>query len=101
MRTHPVDARRSGHRPQRPVRGWHWVALGAAALLVLLFVLHQPDDRARARVTGTIDIETLGEASGIVASRAQTGVLWTHNDSSGSARIFALNVSGNLLGTFE
>lgn len=36
----------------------------------------------------------LTEVSGLVASRTQAGILWTHNDSGDSARIFALDASG-------
>jgi hypothetical protein len=41
------------------------------------------------------------EASGLVASRRQPGVFWTHNDSGDSARIFALAADGRLLATVD
>jgi hypothetical protein len=47
---------------------------------------------------GTIAASELAEASGLVASRAHPGVLWLHNDSGDSARLFALKQDGTLLG---
>ena len=38
----------------------------------------------------------LAESSGVAASRTQPGVLWTHNDSGGGARLFALSAAGEL-----
>jgi hypothetical protein len=38
------------------------------------------------------------EASGIVASPTHDGVLWIHNDSGDSARIFAVSTNGDALG---
>ena len=40
------------------------------------------------------------ELSGIVASRAQANVLWVHNDSGDSNRIFAIDSAGVTLSTF-
>ena len=37
----------------------------------------------------------------MVASREQPGVLWVHNDSGDSARIFAIDTSGETLGVFN
>lgn len=53
-----------------------------------------------ATVTGTIQAPELTEASGLAASSSQAGVLWSHNDSGDSARVFAFSPAGNLLGTF-
>jgi hypothetical protein len=49
---------------------------------------------------GTVTIPGLAEASGIIASRNNDSVLWTHNDSGDSARIFALDTEGRHLGTY-
>lgn len=49
---------------------------------------------------GMIETLEIDEASGLAASRASPGVLWTHNDSGDSARLFALDTTGRLLGTF-
>ena len=51
------------------------------------------------RRVGTAAAAELVEASGLVASRAHAGVLWTHNDSGDTARLFALAEDGTLLGT--
>lgn len=40
------------------------------------------------------------EASGIVASRQNPGVLWTHNDSSYAGNVFALSTNGASLGRY-
>lgn len=37
------------------------------------------------------------EASGLALSRSHDGVLWTHNDSDGGARIFAIDTRGALI----
>jgi len=49
---------------------------------------------------GTIESSEIREASGIVASRKNSGVLWTHNDSGGKGRIFAFDSLGRDLGYY-
>ena len=49
---------------------------------------------------GTIESNEIDEASGLVASRSNPGVLWTHNDSGGGNFIFALNELGEHLGIY-
>ncbi len=49
---------------------------------------------------GTIQSNEINEASGLVASRSNPGVLWTHNDSGGGNFIFALNELGHHLGIY-
>lgn len=49
---------------------------------------------------GTVTNSTLKEISGLVVSRSNTNTLWVHNDSSDSARFFAMSPQGALLGTF-
>jgi hypothetical protein len=51
----------------------------------------------RARVTGQIRADEATELSGLVLSRSQDQVLWTHNDSGDSARVFAVAPDGRLL----
>ncbi len=48
----------------------------------------------------TIAAEEIAESSGLVASRRYDGVLWTHNDSGDSARIFAIGRRGEKLAEF-
>jgi hypothetical protein len=52
--------------------------------------------RLRATVTGRVDTDAATELSGLVRSRVQPGVLWTHNDSGDSARVFAISTTGHL-----
>lgn len=49
---------------------------------------------------GTVGHSLILEASGIAASRQNGGVLWVHNDSGGSARVFAMDVQGQDLGQY-
>ena len=48
----------------------------------------------------TVASDELNEISGVVESRTRTGVLWVHNDSGDTARIFAIGLDGRTLGTF-
>lgn len=52
-------------------------------------------------VIGTIKSPDITESSGIAASRCQSDVLWTHNDSGDDALVFAVNLKGNVLGTWR
>ncbi len=49
-------------------------------------------------VNGVVASPDLVEASGIVASRTTPGVLWSHNDSRGSATLYAFTTTGEDLG---
>lgn len=51
-------------------------------------------------IVGAIKTAEITESSGIVASRCQTDVLWTHNDSGDGAFVFALNAAGESLGVW-
>lgn len=53
------------------------------------------------QVVGRIESGEITESSGIVASRCNEGVLWTHNDSGDDAFIYALNEQGGKLGTWK
>lgn len=53
------------------------------------------------KITGKIKSADITESSGLAASRCQENVLWTHNDSGDDAYIFALDQSGNNLGTWK
>lgn len=48
--------------------------------------------------SNTVRTPLITEASGIVASRRNPGVLWVHNDSGDAPRLFALDTNANLLG---
>jgi len=51
----------------------------------------------RARVTGHVATSAATELSGLVLSRSQGGVLWTHNDSGDRARLLAVAPDGRAL----
>jgi hypothetical protein len=48
---------------------------------------------------GTVQLSSIVEASGIVASRQHPGVLWTFNDN-GDERLFAMSTAGRHLGVY-
>lgn len=50
---------------------------------------------------GLVESPLINEASGLAASRKNTDVLWTHNDSGDKNRIFALNTNGKHLGIYQ
>lgn len=58
-------------------------------------------ERATVPPTSVGDLDQLGlpEASGIVASLMNPGVLWMHNDSGDRAQVFAVSEQGQSLGT--
>ena len=53
------------------------------------------------KVVGTIKTSEITESSGLVASKCQAGVFWTHNDSGDGAFIYAINSTGEKLGTWK
>ncbi len=50
---------------------------------------------------GLLEHDSINEASGLAASRKNTNVLWTHNDSGDNNRIFALDIYGKHLGIYQ
>jgi hypothetical protein len=75
----------------------------AVALLSALGPLRAAADTpsfATAQAVGTNQSASITEASGLAASRRNPHVLWAHNDSGDSARVFAINRQGALLGTY-
>jgi hypothetical protein len=59
----------------------------------------RPDRARQIERTGTLP-PILAESSGVVVSRRQPGVLWTHNDSGDGPNLYAIDATGNLLATF-
>ena len=49
---------------------------------------------------GMIELSIIDEASGLIASRRNENVFWTHNDSGGENEVYALNRSGEHLGIY-
>lgn len=54
----------------------------------------------KGREVGRIKNEDLKEASGLVVSRKNPGVIWSHNDTSRRPRLFAMRLDGSNLGTY-
>lgn len=54
----------------------------------------------RTEAVGKVLDPQIVEASGLVASHVHDGVLWTHNDSGDGSRIYALDSTGEHLGTW-
>ena len=52
-------------------------------------------------IVGTIKTGEITESSGIIASKCQENVFWTHNDSGDGAFVFALDSKGEKLGTWK
>ena len=50
----------------------------------------------RARVTGRVGDPSANELSGLVRSRAQAGLLWSHDDSGAGAVLFGLRADGRV-----
>ena len=46
-----------------------------------------------------VESPLINEASGMVLSRKNPGILWVHNDSGNSARVYALTLDGRLVAT--
>ncbi|MBK7864582.1 MAG: hypothetical protein IPJ65_39470 [Archangiaceae bacterium] len=51
--------------------------------------------------SGELTSTEMRETSGVVVSRKNPGVLWAHNDSGDSPRLFAVNAAGKLLGIYH
>ncbi len=58
------------------------------------------NEYSKPKVSGKIESAEITESSGLAASRCQTDVFWTHNDSGDKAFIFAVNSKGAKLGTY-
>ncbi len=52
----------------------------------------------RPRLLARFEVPGLTESSGLAASRANPGVLWTHNDSGSGADLYAIRLNGKLAG---
>ena len=52
-------------------------------------------------IIGTVADDAITESSGVVASRCNPDILWTHNDSGDDAFIFAMHMNGAKAGTWK
>jgi hypothetical protein len=53
------------------------------------------------QTVSTLENSAIDEASGLTRSNKRHDLLWMHNDSGGSARLFAVGLNGENLGTLE
>ena len=53
------------------------------------------------QIVGKIESNEITESSGLIASRCNKEVFWTHNDSGDQAFIYAVNIKGEKLGTWK
>jgi hypothetical protein len=74
-------------------------ALGLACALALPASADETTREARIEKLGLLP-KVLDESSGVAASRTQPGVLWTHNDSGGGPRFYAIRTDGTVLATY-
>jgi hypothetical protein len=93
--------------------GWKAGIVVSVVLAALLWVRGHRQDSALRRfldagkvdaarqleLTGTLPA-VLDESSGLVVSRSQPGVFWTHNDSGDGPYLYAIDATGKLLATF-
>lgn len=89
---------------ERTIRNLRFLLVAMAPLLLPVSSCArgaQSGEFGPGRQAGIVRSDLIREASGIVASRQNPGVLWVHNDSGDSARIFAINEKGEFLGTCE
>ena len=64
------------------------------------------EDVLRANLAGFIEAtgevpRVLFESSGVAVSGIQSGVIWSHNDSGGDTKLYAMNMEGDLLAEIE
>lgn len=80
---------------------WCWtigVSVGAGGIL---FEILAQNPKFGERVDrGLIEHKPIKEASGLAASRKNSQVLWTHNDSGGKNCVYALDTQGKHLGVY-
>lgn len=55
----------------------------------------------RPMVVGRLQDPAITESSGLVASRRNEGVMWTHNDSGSEPVLYCLNLAGRSCGTWD
>jgi hypothetical protein len=83
-------------------------AVGGRVLVTMAFAVFMSDVQGNAAPTfgaaltnGEVNIAGLTEASGVAASRNNSNVLWTHNDSGHPAVVYAIDTFGRSLGIYN
>jgi hypothetical protein len=92
----------SPDREEGTIRNLRSLLVAVAPLLLLASSCArgaQSSEFGPGRRAGVVQSDLIREASGIAASRQNPGVLWVHNDSGDSARVFVINEKGEFLGT--
>lgn len=79
-----------------------WLGLGVAGPLAFAAPLAPGtcDSWGAGSQTGTVVDEKLDEASGLVSSQLNPGLLWSHNDSGNAGDVFALTPEGDVVESF-
>ena len=81
-----------------------WLHLfGFGLVIVALAGCPPPGDCLQCESFETVGVVSTGElleCSGLVASQSNPGVLWAHNDSGDTARLFAMTEDGDLRGIY-
>ncbi len=83
------------------IQRWRWFCLVAAlcaSMSLSCASLAWSDEFAAGERVGVLESDLVREASGIVASRRNPGVLWVHNDSGDAPQLFAIDTHARLLG---
>jgi hypothetical protein len=76
--------------------GWSW-----NSAITLASAKSECPRFANGAALGNVESTALTETSGLAASRKNSGVLWAHNDSGDSARVFAMSTAGRHLGIYN
>lgn len=78
---------------------YHWSRIGLCGVLgaCVVAVAGEPPTFERPVEVGRIKSPLIHEASGLAASRVNADILYVHNDSGDSARIYAIDTTGRLI----
>ncbi len=82
----------------------NYITLPFIHLIAALFIAATTADvpkHATPVTLGKVDSPLITEASGLAASRCNDGILYTHNDSGDSARVFAIDHHAHLVAILE
>src|SRR5205814_507832 len=77
------------------------LALAVFATLVAVPATGQDSIPSLLERTGRFRSRKVRESSGVAVSRDHPGLLWTHNDSGDGPFIYAINISGDVLGVYR
>jgi hypothetical protein len=92
MRTHRTD--RAGTTARDPFPRWALALLFVGVVWWAFQASTSGPAAGRGTKMGSVRHKELTEISGIAVSRQNRNVIWAHNDSGDSARIFAMRTDG-------